>query len=112
MYMRDGDGTGSPGKPARDVRLLLLYYVVKGNMTVVILVGNEIDFAITAGLIIGYICPVASNLVCNEGERVSPYSQCRSLAQILGDSTKHWCQKEHHNCQLSSQIRCVYVLLW
>ena len=51
MYLRNGGGTGSPGKPGRDVRLLLLYHVVNYNMTVVILVGNEIDFAITAGLI-------------------------------------------------------------
>ena len=30
--------------------------------------------------LLGYICPTSSNLVCNEGQRVSPYSPRQSLA--------------------------------
>ena len=53
------------------------------NMTAMILAGNEINFAIAAG----YICLVASNIVWNEGEHVSPCFSFRSLAQFLVDST-------------------------
>ena len=42
-------------------------YAVNQNMTVWSLAENGINFSIAAGLI-GYICPVPSNLVCNEGE--------------------------------------------
>ena len=27
-------------------------------------------------------------------------------------TVNHWCQKRHHDCQSSTQIRCKYVLLW
>ena len=43
---------------------------------------------------LGYIYPASGNLVCNEGECVSPYSPCQSLAQFMGNSTDHWCQKQ------------------
>ena len=73
------------------------------NMSLVILAGNEINFAITSDLIRLHM-PVGSNLVCNKVKRVSPYTPCRSLVQYLGDFTNHLCQKEHRYCQLSSQI--------
>ena len=44
------------------------------NMTVYIWAGNVIKFSIAVGLIRLHICPVSSNLVCNEGERMSAYS--------------------------------------
>ena len=37
---------------------------------------------------LGYICPASSNLICNEGERMSPYSQCQTLAPFMGNSSE------------------------
>ena len=68
-------------------------------------------FFIAAGLIRLHM-PGSSNLVCNEGQRVSPYSPRQSLALFMEDSTNYFCQKQRHNFHSSSQIRCEYVLLW
>ena len=54
---------------------------------------------------LGYIRPASSNLVCNEGQRVSPYSPRQSLALFMEDSTNYCCQKQHHNFHSCSQIR-------
>ena len=109
--------------------LLLIYYEVKickrsseawggescivenYNMTVWILAGNYISFTIAAGLIKLHVCPVSRNLVCNLGERVSPYSQWYSLAPFIGNSSNHWGHKQHYNLLLCLQILCKYVLL-
>ena len=42
--------------------------------------------------LLGYICPASSNLVCNEGQRVAPYSSRQSLALFMEDSTNYCCQ--------------------
>ena len=49
---------------------------------------------------------MSSNLVCNEGQRVSPYSPRQSLALFMEDSTNYCCQKQCQNFHSSSQIRC------
>ena len=62
-----------------------------------------------SSFIIGYICPAPSNLLCNKGERVSPYYPRQFLAPFMGDSASYCCQNQSNNCQFSSQIRCKYV---
>ena len=47
--------------------------------------------------------------MCNEGDRVSPYSPWQSLAPFMRDSTNHCCQKQCHNYRLSYPILCKYV---
>ena len=81
------------------------------NMTVWILARNDINFSMTAGLIRLHM-PASSNLVCNEGQRVSPYSPRQSLALFMENSTNYCCQKQRHNFHSSSQICCKYALLW
>ena len=88
-----------------EVRVWVGYY----NMTVWILARNDINFSMAAGLIRLHICPASSNLVCNEGQRVSPYSPRQSLALLMEVSTNYCCQKQRHNFHSSSQIRCEYV---
>ena len=65
---------------------------------------------------LGYIWPASGNL-CNEGQRVAPYSLCQSLGLFMEYSTNYCCQKQLHSFHSSSQIRCKYVfvvvgLLW
>ena len=55
------------------------------------------------------ICPLSSNLVWNEGECLSPYSQCQSLAPFMGNSSSHWCQKQHSIMFTDSLYRCFIV---
>ena len=74
-------------------------------MTVWIWARNDIKFSMAAGLIRLHM-PASSNLVCNEGLPMSPYSPRQSLALFMEDSTNYCCQKQHHNFHLSSQIRC------
>ena len=50
--------------------------------------------------------------MCNEGECVSPYSPCQSPTPLRGNTSNHWCQKQHHYLQLCLQINCECVLLW
>ena len=56
--------------------------------------------------LLGCICLASSKLVCNEGQRMSPYSPRQSLALFMEDSTNYCCQKQHHNFHSCSQIRC------
>ena len=79
------------------------------HMTVWILAGNGINLSIAAGLIRLHMRSVSSNLMCNEGERMSPYFPYQSLAPFTEDSTNYCCLKQYHNCQLKSQIPCKYV---
>ena len=78
-------------------------------MTVWILARNGINFSMAAGLIRLHICPASSNLVCNKGQRVSPYSPRQSLALFMEDSTNYCCQKQRHKFRSSSQIRCLCI---
>ena len=55
--------------------------------------------------------PGVKDLVCNEVERVSPYSPFQSLTPSMGNSSNNWCKKEHYSLQLPLQINCRYVLL-
>ena len=52
---------------------------------------------------------MSSNLVCNEGEHLSPYFPCQSPTSFIGNSSNHHCQKQHCNLQLCLQITCEYV---
>ena len=54
---------------------------------------------------------MSRNLVCNEGQRVSPYSPRQSLALFMEDSTNYCCQNQRHNFHSGSQIRCKYVIV-
>ena len=51
------------------------------------------------------MCPEPSNIVCNEGERVSPYAPCESLASLIGYSTNYCCQNQRHT--VNSILRLV-----
>ena len=73
------------------------------NTTVWILARNDINFSMAVGLI-GRHMPGVSNLVCNEGQRVSPYPSRQLLALFMEDSTNYFCQKQRHNFHSSSQI--------
>ena len=55
---------------------------------------------------------VSSNIMCNEGEPVSPYSPCQSPTALIENSSNHWCQKQHYNRHLCLHINYKYVLLW
>ena len=86
------------------------------NMTVQILAGNGIDFSIAVGLIRLHMPNVkklrCQEIACNEGEHVSPYSPCQSPSPFIGNSSNHWCQKQHCNLQLCLWINRKYVLFW
>ena len=85
-------------------------FVTYRNITVWILVGNGINFSIAALAYLGYLCQASCNFVCNEGgERVSPYTPCQTLAPFMGNSTNHWCQKQHYNCKFSQEIHCYHL---
>ena len=74
-------------------------------MTVWSLARNDINFSMAAGLIRLHM-PASINLMCNQGQRVSPYSPRQSLALFMEDSTNCCCQKKRLNFHSSSQIRC------
>ena len=80
------------------------------NMIVWILSRNDINCPWQWAWLV-YICPSSSNLVCNEGQRVSPYFPRQSLTLFMEDSTNYCYQKKRHNFHSSSEIRCKYVLL-
>ena len=71
------------------------------------LARNDTHLSMAAELIRLRICPVSSNLVCNEGQRLSPCSSRQSLALFMEDSTNYCCQKQRHMLHSSSQIRKV-----
>ena len=50
----------------------------------------------------GYVCPLSSNLVCNEGQRVSPNT---FRANHWQDSTSYCSQKQRHYLHSGSKIR-------
>ena len=79
-------------------------------MTVWILTRNVINFSIVTGLI-WLLCPASSNLMCNESQRVSPYSPRQPLALFREDSINYCSQKQRHNFHSSFQIRCKYVIV-
>ena len=58
---------------------------------------------------LGYICTASNNLVCNEGQRVSPYFPHQTLALFMEDSINYCCQKQRQTLFSSSQIRFKYV---
>ena len=89
----------------------ILGYTEYYDMAVWVLAGNDCNVSNAAGLIRLYI-PGSNNLVCNEGERVSPYSPSQSLTPFMGNSSTHWCQKHNCNLQICLQIHCKYVRLW
>ena len=64
------------------------------NMTVWILAGNYISFTIAAGLI-----------------RLHMPGVKKTPAMFIGNSSNHWCHKQHYNLQLCLQILCKYILL-
>ena len=78
--------------------------------TMWILARNDINLSMAASLI-RTLCPASSDLVCNKGQRVSPYFPRQSLALFMEDSTNYCCQKQRHNVHSSSQISPKYVFL-